>query len=126
MGGIFQGFGGGSQVTESDASQPAAAGGAPDEQPAGKPAVTPAPEIVPGVPLWLHGVDGDAVGVYWLTSLDLDASHEVGQPTRHAGIDGDRQVAGIGAPVQKSGGAAYYYNVVSGRGFSVPIDPSGA
>lgn len=94
----------------------------PDEK--AKPAA--APEILPGVPLWLHGLDRGDVNIYWLAALDPDATHEAGQNARHAGFDGDKQIPSAGDPVPKSGGSAYYYSVVTGKGFSVPIAPEGA
>lgn len=105
---------------------PAIVESAPADAPAEKATPLAAPEVVPGVPLWVTGLDGDPYTVYWLAALDQDASHEAGQPTRHAGIDGDRQVAGVGDPIERSGGSAYYYDAVGGKGFSRPIGKAGA
>lgn len=90
-----------------------------------KPKPIAAPEILPGVPLWLHGLDANDVTIYWLCELDPDASHEAGQNARHAGFDGDRQIPNAGDPVAASGGSAYYYSPTTGKGFSVPIAPEG-
>ena len=85
-----------------------------------KPTPIDAPEIVPGVPLWTFENPYGDDGIAWLASLDLDAKHEVDQPAQHPGTD-----LTPARPLTRSGGAAYYVNLLTGRGFSVPIAPEG-
>lgn len=85
-----------------------------------KPQLQPAPEIVPGVPLFTFENPYGDDGISWLAALDLDAKHEVDQPAQHPGTD-----LSPARPLARSGGAAYYVNLLTGRGFSVPVAPEG-
>lgn len=118
---------------------------APDTPPAPAPPVqpdapapvaadTPAPPAPPlfaldpdlgptlsGVPLFVTDNPYGGYGLGVLVGLDLDAQHEVGQKRRIPDTDPPEY-----EPVPKSGGSAYYTDLLGGHGWTVPLNPEGA
>lgn len=78
------------------------------------------PCIIPGVPFFAldNPFGGQGIGV--LVGFDPEGLHEKGQPANHPGTDTTPE-----RPRAISGGAAYYMDFTTGKGWSVALNPGG-
>ena len=75
---------------------------------------------VDGCPLFVIGTPFGEHNVAVLASYDPEATHEQNQPATHPETDQAPE-----HPMERSGGAAYYFDLIAGKGWSVALGKDG-